>query len=221
MRAVICVVNQKGGVGKSTIAINLAIMASKAGYKTILIDGDPQGSSTQFYEIREDGNKGTFSFSCISVVTPTLQKVLPSLDYEICIIDGAGKNDKTESNSMRHSDFILIPVQPSNLDIWASAPTFEKYSSLVEFAPEKKGFVVYNQCNPLVITKLEKEIREHEGEIKEQYSVGFLRSKLNSREIYKKSTYEGIGVVEADNAKAKDEIVSLFNEIMEEIDVNS
>jgi chromosome partitioning protein len=130
------------------------------------------------------------------------------MKFDVCIIDVAGKNDVMESNSMRVSDLILIPVQPSKIDIWATEATISKAGSLLQIAPDKKAFVFYNQCNPLVKTKLQREIEDTEKEITDKFGVGFLPPCFCNRENYKRSIGTGLSVIETET-----EVMDLFNEI--------
>ncbi|HNW83632.1 MAG TPA: ParA family protein [bacterium] len=213
MRKVICVANQKGGVGKSTLTINLAVAFASAGKKVMIVDGDPQGTCSRFHEERMNSKEKKYEISCVSILTPTLHKTLDDMKFDVCIIDVAGKNDVMESNSMRVSDLIVIPVQPSKVDIWATEATITKAGSLLQIAPDKKAFIFYNQCNSLVKTKLQREIEETEKEITEKYGVGFLLPCFCNRENYKKSIGSGLSAIETADEKSKAEVMELFNEI--------
>lgn len=213
MRKVICVANQKGGVGKSTLTVNLAVAFASAGKKVMIVDGDPQGTCSRFHEERMNSMNRKYEISCVSILTPTLHKTLDDMNFDVCIIDVAGKNDVMESNAMRVSDLIIIPVQPSKVDIWATEATITKAGSLLQIAPDKKAFIFYNQCNSLVKTKLQKEIEGTEKEITDKFGVGFLLPCFCNRESYKKSIGSGLSVIETEDIKSKDEVMGLFDEI--------
>lgn len=119
---VISVLNQKGGVGKTTIATNLAHGLILEEYKTLLVDGDPQGSARDWHE----ANEGEI-VPCLGMDRETLPQDLKSVlhSYDVIIIDGAPKIEKLASAAIRVSDVILIPVQPSQYDIWATGDLVE------------------------------------------------------------------------------------------------
>lgn len=84
---IIGVLNQKGGVGKTTIAVNLAAVYAKAGQRVLLVDADPQGSSLAWSSARE----GKPLFTVVGMPKPTLHKDMPSIarDYDMVVIDGS------------------------------------------------------------------------------------------------------------------------------------
>ena len=86
---ILSIVNQKGGVGKSTLAVNLAIAAIKDKKRTLLIDADTQGSSIAFRAIREQDD-----LQAIAITTPTIHKDIKKFkeSYDFVIIDAGGRN---------------------------------------------------------------------------------------------------------------------------------
>lgn len=115
---IIGLLNQKGGVGKTTLSINLAGAFANQGKKVLVVDADPQGSSLSWSSVREDEPL----FPVIGMAKPTLHKDLPNLaaSYEVVIVDGAPRVNELARSAIMASDLIVIPVQPSPLDVWAT-----------------------------------------------------------------------------------------------------
>lgn len=121
----ICVLNTKGGCGKTTIATNLASCYASAGIKTALFDYDPQGSSTRWLKLRPEEKStihGVAAFESTSAkVTRSWQLRIPSDTDRVIIDTPAGINGGKLADILRDSDTILIPVLPSSIDIHATA----------------------------------------------------------------------------------------------------
>jgi chromosome partitioning protein len=116
---IIGVLNQKGGVGKTTIAINIAaVFATDTKNRVLLVDADPQGSSMAWSAARESDPL----FPVIGMAKPTLHKDLPELarDYDMVVIDGAPRVNELGRAAIMAADLVLIPVQPSPYDVWAT-----------------------------------------------------------------------------------------------------
>lgn len=115
----IAVLSSKGGVGKTTIATNLAGGFAASGYPTLLVDADPQGSSVAWGEQREE--QGLVDVPVAHMVRATLARDLGRgrVDASHIIIDGAPRLEGLLVSAIEAADHILVPVQPSALDLWA------------------------------------------------------------------------------------------------------
>lgn len=119
----VAVINRKGGAGKSTVALHLAVAASLAGKNTAVIDIDPQASSARWSDRRE-----TDLPVVISAQAARLQKELArvrDLGGDLVIIDTAPHSDSAALEAARASDMVIIPCRPAILDIEALASTTE------------------------------------------------------------------------------------------------
>lgn len=114
---IISILNQKGGVGKTTLAVNLARYFYKKNQKTLLVDSDSQGSALNWHE-RSSGE--LLDMVCLS--KNTFEKDIRMFvdGYEYIFIDGVPRVSPLTICAIRCSDVILIPVQPSPYDIWAT-----------------------------------------------------------------------------------------------------
>jgi chromosome partitioning protein len=132
----ISLVSQKGGVGKSTLASNLAAYASSKGLKTTIIDLDKQSSLTAWYGLRL---RHTDDVALLLEGMPLVDQIKQQeqAGFDLCIIDTPPHNSTEAANAVRASDITIVPVRASAFDLIASQPTFELLAS-------GKGGVVLN-----------------------------------------------------------------------------
>ena len=205
---IIGVLNQKGGVGKTTVATNLAAVCARAGNRVLLVDADPQGSSMAWSSARE----GEPLFPVISMAKPTLHKDLPELasDYDVVIIDGAPRVNDLGRAAILASDIVLIPVQPSPYDVWASADTVQLIKEAQQYKEDLKAVFVINRR--IVNTAIGRDVVS----ALEQFSFPVLAAGFSQRVIYAESAMQGLSVIEADpKSEAAMEVAQLAAELIQ------
>ena len=144
------VINQKGGSGKTTIALNLAAAMAREGKKVLLIDADPQQTAQDWAAVRSTAPP----FQVIGMSKPILHRDLPKLsaDYDEIVIDGAPRNYEVARSAIASADLVLIPVQPSGADFWASRETVDLCKEAHGFKETQKAvFVVSRKVGRTVL----------------------------------------------------------------------
>lgn len=111
----IALIAQKGGTGKTTIALSLAVAATQVGKKTAIIDLDPQCSAMDWFDRREAPAP-----EVLAVPLGRLAKTIETAreaGYELVIIDTPGKAADTQTEAAKHADLVLIPCRPQLIDL--------------------------------------------------------------------------------------------------------
>ena len=118
---IVTVGNTKGGVGKTTLAVQLALNRRLAGREVLLIDADTQGSSQDAASIRAEAGRAPI-LTCVQLAEgKLLRSHLASLagKYEHTLIDAGGRDNEALRVALSLTDVTLIPVQPRAVDVWA------------------------------------------------------------------------------------------------------
>ena len=205
---IVGILSQKGGVGKSTISINLAATLASRRRRVILVDADPQGSAMAWSSAREAAPL----FPVVGMAKPTLHKDLPEVarDYDHVIIDGAPRVNDLGRAAIIASDLVVIPVQPSPYDVWAAAETVALVREAQQFKPALKAvFAINRKISNTAIG------RDVVGALAQFADVPVLTATLAQRVAYAESAGAGLSVAEASpGSEAAREVDRLTDEIM-------
>lgn len=186
---IIGVLQQKGGVGKTTLALNLAAAFAKEGRKVLLVDADPQGSSLAWSSVREAAPL----FPVIGMAKPSLHKELPAIaaDYDVVLIDGAPRVNELARSAILACDFVLIPVQPSPFDVWSCGDIVQLVAEARQYRPTiSAGFVVNRKIgNTAIARDVAKAFAEQPFPV--------LPLSITQRVLFAESAARGLTVVEA------------------------
>src|SRR3546814_19618969 len=117
---ILAVGNTKGGVGKTTLAVNLAVARALAGRDLLLVDGDEQGTALTFTELRAD-RLGQAGYTAVALTGAALRSQVRQLaaKYDDIIIDVGGRDTGSLRAALTVADTLLVQVQPRSFDVWA------------------------------------------------------------------------------------------------------
>jgi chromosome partitioning protein len=200
------VINQKGGSGKTTIALNLAAAMARAGKKVLLIDADPQQTAQDWAAIRLTPPP----FQVIGMSKPILHRDLPNLatDYDEIVIDGAPRNYEVARSAIASADLVLIPVQPSGADFWASRETVDLCREAHSFKDSQKAvFVVSRKVGRTILGR-------NINDALAGFEIPILKAGTSQRVAYAEAMTGGTTVIEMNPySEASMEINRILKEI--------
>lgn len=199
--------SQKGGVGKTTLALHLAQTFSGKG-RTLLLDCDPQGSAMTWLTMRETAP----DFAVVALATETVHRDIDKVaeGYDFAVIDGPPRSDKIARSVMMASDRIIIPMRPSGFDLWASDETANLVREIQTFKPAlTAAFVLNAKVANTAISKSAKQAFE-------ESDIPLLRTEITSRVAVPESTTAGLTVFDtAPNSAAAKEMAAFCAEVFE------
>ncbi|MFZ4124611.1 MAG: ParA family partition ATPase [Rickettsiales bacterium] len=202
---VITIAQQKGGAGKTTMAAHLAVAwASSGRNKVAIVDIDPQGSLGQWFHVRQahlGADEVGLTFASISGwrVRSELDRLKHT--HDIIVIDSPPHTDAEARTAIRAADLVVVPLQPSPMDVWATGATINICKQ--EKVPVK---MVLNR-----VPSSAKITEAISGEM-----VGLTSGRFGNRVAYACSLMQGLGVTESDpNSLAAEEVRALAKEIMQ------
>ena len=203
----IAFLTQKGGAGKTTLAVSLAVAAAHAGERVIALDLDPQASLLRWAKYRE----GTHAPNTI-MIEPLENERLPHLrailegfagvGFTLAVFDTASSDSAAARLVTEAADICLLPTRPTRLDVAATAATFRAV-----FLAKRKAAFVLNQCQPTFRSSRTSEAA------KGLTSLGVLAAPMLSARIdFQDAMAKGLGVTEyARHGRAAQEIEALWS----------
>lgn len=209
--SVITVGGIKGGVGKTTIATNFAIMNYLEGKEVLLIDGDDQGSATDFSSVRSEV-KGSTGYTSIQLTGSNIrtQGLMLIPKYDEIIIDAGGRDTTSQRAALTISDIVLIPFNPRSFDIWTLGKVIKLIEECKSVNPKLKIITFLNKADSIGTDNL-----AAAEALKEVKLFDYINSPLGSRKAFANAASDGCSIVELKpiDKKAVEEIKTLYRHI--------
>lgn len=213
---IISSISYKGGVGKSTIARNLAVYFAKNGQKVCIVDADASQVTVKWSGVRLENEKEP-TIQVIGMTDPkALMGTVKQLynDYDIIVIDSPPSYNPISVKIMLISHLILMPIKPTGRDELETAKDLlERYQEAMHMKEEvTQAYFVINEFNPS--PSFHKSFVAVLSEIGEEYNAPVLETYINYRPaVYSECSAKGIGVIEHGNKSAKNEFIKLAEKI--------
>jgi chromosome partitioning protein len=206
---IVALLNQKGGVGKTTLALHLAGDWARQGCRVTVIDADPQGSALDWSEQRAKEG-GTRLFGVLGLARDTLHREAPEIARGVdhVVIDGPPRIAGLMRSALLAADLVLVPAQPSPFDGWASGEMLNLIREARIFRPELVARFVLNRCAARTI------IARETGDALAEHDPPVLAARIGQRVAFADAARTGRLVFEVDSGvAASNEITALGTEI--------
>lgn len=206
---------EKGGVGKSTLATNLAVHLAKEGGDVVLVDTDTQTTAARFVERRGDAGHQP-AVQCVQK-TGDVAAALRDLDkrYQVVIVDAGGRQSRELRTAAAVASLLLTPIRASQADL-ETLPTMNELVGLAKsFNPTLEAYAVLSMApsNPTI-----REVEDARELLAEFDQLMLAETVIRDRKVFRDALLAGKGVVEMDNSQAKAEIQLLAQEFFETVD---
>jgi chromosome partitioning protein len=206
---IVALLNQKGGVGKTTLALHLAGAWARQGRRVTVIDADPQGSALDWSEQRaKEGSPRLFGV--LGLARDTLHREAPEIARGVdhVVIDGPPRIAGLMRSALLAADLVLVPAQPSPFDGWASGEMLNLIREARIFRPELVARFVLNRCAARTI------IARETGDALAEHDPPVLAARIGQRVAFADAARTGRLVFEVESGgAAAQEITTLSAEI--------
>jgi len=208
---ILTVGNTKGGVGKTTLAINIAIARALSGSDVLLVDGDEQHTAITFTELRNSllGKTGYTAVSLHGAALRTQVRQLSS-KYADIVIDVGGRNTGSLRAALTVTDVLLVPVQPRSFDIWAVDQVVALIQEAREINPTMRAVAMLNAADA--------QGNDNKGALdalRDMESIELLEFSIGRRKAFPNAASAGRAVIEQSpkDPKAIEELTAILNAI--------
>lgn len=206
---VILFTNQKGGCGKTTLAMNIAGAFGKK-HKVLIIDGDPQGSASRWASSSDDNKPFPCAVMSLASITDKVNREIKKYlaDYEYIFVDCPPAIDnKFTASAMLIADLAIVPVIPSPTDLWSAVGIQKLIGDVSEINENLQARLLANLC------QTNASIAKEALALIDEFEFPKFNTDIYQRTSYRQAAAFGSTVLDLDNTKAKTEINNLVSEI--------
>lgn len=206
---IIVIGSQKGGVGKSTLTVNVGGYLLKKGHSVMIVDADDQQSVMKWYNDRDESRQRLPVVSASGNIKNTLYELNKHYDYVIA--DTAGRDSQELRSALLAAEIFITPIRPSQMDLDTMSHISNVFNTALDYNETAKGYVLLNMCPTNIFVD---EAHQAAELLNEYPSLTLISSRVCDRKIYRDTWGDSVTVQESENEKAKAEIQNLVEEVI-------
>jgi len=199
----------KGGSGKSTVAVNLAVMRAMEGKDVLLVDADDQETVTDFTILRNESLEDGAGYTTVALRGKAIRTEVLRMKkkYDDIIVDCGGRDTTNQRAALSIADMYLIPFVPRSFDVWTLDHVEKLVDEMQTINPDLQPFIFLNRA-------------DHQGHdnddaveyFREYETLKYLDAPIGNRKAFANAAAQGLAVTESKprDYKAIDEITRLF-----------
>ncbi|MBK0079829.1 ParA family plasmid-partitioning AAA ATPase [Kosakonia sp. S58] len=201
--------SQKGGVGKSTLAVSIASCLKAAGKTVIIVDADDQKSVLTWYNNRPE----TLPHIPVTGATGNIKAMLKEHDksYDYVIADCAGRDSAEMRSGLMSADVFISPLRPSQMDLDVVPHTCAVFTAAKDFNEEVRGYLVLNMAPTNMFVN---EAHQAAEVLKDYPQMKLADTRICDRKAHRDAWAESLTIFETQNEKAQEEITALVKELI-------
>lgn len=202
--------SQKGGCGKSTLAVNICAAIANDGKDVVLVDADRQGTASRWVEFRNETDLA--AVQCVRQYD-SIHKTLIDLDkrYQYVVVDTAGNDSRELRTGLTAAHKLLTPFKPSQADLDTIPHLHDVIQQAKDLNPALSAFGIISMNTTHHQVHEDSEARDLLVDFPQ---ISLMKTVIHERKVYRECMAEGMGVIEMSNAKAKDEMTALVKEVL-------
>ena len=203
---ILAVGNVKGGVGKTTLAVNLAIHLALINRDVLLVDGDEQQTAQAFKKLRDDTGKGQCKYTSITLQGALIRSQVNQLaaKYDDIIIDVGGRDTGSFRAALTVAEVVLIPVKPRSFDLWSVDQTADLITEARAVNPTLRAVALINEAD-----SQGKDNDNAARQLSEIEGLELAPAIIGRRKAFPNAAAEGLSALEYNDPKAKAELTAL------------
>jgi len=207
---IILIGSEKGGVGKSTLATNLAVLFATHGNDVVIVDADRQGTCANWAQDRSENQN--VKIDCVRQYD-NLKPTLDSLKkrYKIVIVDCQGRISQEMRTGLLSADIVIVPFKSSQWDLDTLPSMLNVIKEAKDFNEKLTSYAVMTMAptNPSM-----DDLNQAKDFFSNYNDITLLNTAICERKIYKEAASMGVSVIELDNQKAINEITGVLNDLL-------